>query len=61
MIYDKIAPFYDLFDADDPGALWHRAFVLARVEGIDAVMDVGGWHRANRRGVGRARVAGVGG
>lgn len=41
MIYDKTAPFYDLFDADDPGALWHRAFVLARAEGIDAVMDVG--------------------
>lgn len=41
MMYDKTAPFYDLFDADDPGALWHRAFVLARAEGIDAVMDVG--------------------
>ncbi|MEO6062227.1 MAG: class I SAM-dependent methyltransferase [Thermoflexales bacterium] len=41
MIYDKTAPFYDLFDADDPGALWHREFVLARAEGIDAVMDVG--------------------
>ena len=50
MIYDKIAPFYDLFDADDPGALWHRAFVLARVEGIDAVMDVGA-------GTGRTAVA----
>lgn len=41
MSYDKTAPFYDLFDADDPGALWHREFVLARAEGIDAVMDVG--------------------
>ena len=50
MIYDKIAPFYDLFDADDPGALWHRAFVLARVKGIDAVMDVGA-------GTGRTAIA----
>ncbi len=41
MIYDQIAPFYDLFDADDPGALWHRQFVLTRAEGIDTVMDVG--------------------
>ncbi|HQV27788.1 MAG TPA: class I SAM-dependent methyltransferase [Thermoflexales bacterium] len=41
MIYDTTAPFYDLFDADDPGALWHREFVLARTKGIDAVMDVG--------------------
>lgn len=41
MIYDTTAPFYDLFDADDPGALWHREFVLTRTDGIDAVMDVG--------------------
>jgi SAM-dependent methyltransferase len=41
MIYDQIAPFYDLFDADDPGALWHREFVLARAEGLEAVLDIG--------------------
>ena len=41
MIYDTIAPFYDLFDADDPGALWHRDFILARAGGAGAVLDVG--------------------
>lgn len=41
MSYDAIAAWYDLFDADDPGALWHRTFVLARAEGVDAALDVG--------------------
>jgi SAM-dependent methyltransferase len=41
MNYDTTAPFYDLFDADDPGALWHREFVVARAEGLETVLDVG--------------------
>lgn len=41
MSYDAIAAWYDLFDADDPGALWHRAFVLARAAGCEAALDVG--------------------
>jgi SAM-dependent methyltransferase len=41
MSYAETAPFYDLFDADDPGALWHREFVVARAEGLEAVLDVG--------------------
>ena len=41
MIYDQTAPFYDLFDADDPGALWHREFVLTRAAGLDAALDIG--------------------
>ncbi len=41
MSYDLVAPFYDLFDADDPGALAHRDFVMARAEGLEAALDVG--------------------